>query len=290
MSKPPELFTYERPTLSNGGRSDFAQGGGIPYALRRVITLLVLVGVIGGGVYWLWNRAPSTPAAIPTIKTEGSFKQRPEQPGGIDIPNQGVQVYREIDGSAQTSDQKPKVEHMLPPPEEPMASAMPSKPAAEPVVDEAAAHVERLTPTVTATSTVPAIDTPPPPPPMPTTVTAPVAKIDPPKPAVEKPVIVEKPAAPAVTASPPPVATAKLRAAVQLAALPDQAAAEALAHKLQNRYASILGTARLHPVRADLGAKGIFYRIQSQPLTDAEAQTLCDALKKEKAGCLLVHP
>jgi hypothetical protein len=89
------------------------------------------------------------------------------------------------------------------------------------------------------------------------------------------------------TPKPAPVETGNT--VVQLAALPDEHAATVMAQKLQIKYQSILGSAHLHPVRADLGAKGIFYRIQSQPLSDSQAKSVCAALKNQNAGCLLVR-
>ena len=102
---PPELFS-EPQIRSDAVR--FAPS----YAFRRVITLTVILLLIAGGVYWAAGRAPvSDPNDIPVIKAEGSYKQRPEQPGGIDIPHQDVQVYQELD--ARNSD-KPQAEHLLP--------------------------------------------------------------------------------------------------------------------------------------------------------------------------------
>ena len=59
--------------------------------------------------------------------------------------------------------------------------------------------------------------------------------------------------------------------------------------RLQTHYASVLGDAQLHVVKADLGSKGVFYRIRSQPLTKNEATMICDGIKKMKAGCILVR-
>ena len=43
--------------------------------------------------------------------------------------------------------------------------------------------------------------------------------------------------------------------------------------------------------RADLGDKGVFYRLQAGPLSDAAAaETLCGKLKQRNVGCLIVRP
>ena len=285
MTKPPELFSPERPV-----RSDFArQSTGIPYVLRRLITLAVVVGLAAGGMYWVWHHASSGPAEIPTIKADGTYKQRPDQPGGIDIPHQDVQVYHEIDGSAEAKTTVPPVEHMLPPPEEPNLSSLPTTGSSS-IDSVPSPHIETLTPTTvseapSSSAVPPPVETPvvstPVPPPAMTTVTPSVAN------------------APVQTPAPLPIPTMKTEevapvakkgsVVVQLAALPDESAAQATMQKLQSKYSSILGTARLHSVRADLGGKGIFYRIQSQPLPQQQAQAICVAVKNRNAGCLLVR-
>jgi hypothetical protein len=264
--------------------------------------------------------SPSTPGEIPTVKAEGSYKQRPEQPGGIDIPHQDVQVYHEIDGSAEAANAKPEVEHMLPPPEEPNASAFAA--AVPPVVSGSAAklpaRVESLTQTTVAPVPAPAPTPSPAIAPSPAAVPAPAVTANAPLSLVPSPpavattvasaapkpadvsapvsaptpaVAAVQPAAPAVAANPAPLSPAgKGKAVVQLAALPDERAAQAMAQKLQAKYGAILGQARLRPVRADLGAKGIFYRIQSQALSDEQAKAICAAIKNLNAGCLLVRP
>lgn len=303
--KPNELFTAERPV-----RSDFARQGGIPYAARRTITLFVLFALLGGAGYWAWkSRPPAAPEEIPTIKAEGPAKQRPEQPGGVDIPNQDVQVYHEIDGGAVPSSTKPVVEHMLPPPEEPNAKmAGDLKSFAQPATS-ADQRVEELRPAGgtagDAAKSDPILDVPqqpiattvspvaPKPEAQPVAVVTPApspAAVEPapnPAPAVE-PVPVKAPVVAPVVATKPVATATKNQMVVQLAALPDEKAAAALSQKLQTKYQSILGAGHLHPVRADLGAKGVFYRIQSQPMNEAQAKTICAALKNQNAGCLLV--
>ena len=287
MSKSPhdpnELFAPERPV-----RSDFArQGSGLSYKTRRLITLVLLIVIMLGGGAWLWGRLlPSTPGEIPTIKAEGSYKERPEQPGGIDIPHQDVQVYHEIDGSASAENTKTTVEHMLPPPETPTATPA-TTPAGLPETN-ANSTVENLAPEVPAEMTVGTTAL--------TQTTQPSVKALPELAVAPAPAIAKAVTQPPPTVTPAPAKFAETKAApssgssvVQLAALPDEHAANAMAQKLQAKYQSILGAAKLHPVRADLGSKGIFYRIQSQGLSDAEAKNICAAMKKQNAGCILVH-
>ena len=47
---------------------------------------------------------------------------------------------------------------------------------------------------------------------------------------------------------------------------------------------------RVQP-RVDLGAKGIFYRVQAGPIADGNvAERSCAALKARHVGCLVVKP
>jgi cell division septation protein DedD len=101
-----------------------------------------------------------------------------------------------------------------------------------------------------------------------------------------------------VAALPPPVAAPPAAASpagkgyrLQLGSVrtPDAAAEEWKRLKLQN--ADMLGKLAFAPERVDLGARGIFYRIQAGPLGDeAAAERTCAALKRRGVECLLVKP
>ena len=43
--------------------------------------------------------------------------------------------------------------------------------------------------------------------------------------------------------------------------------------------------------KADLGAKGVFYRLRAGPLADEKAaRQLCRELTKRQVGCLIIKP
>ena len=43
--------------------------------------------------------------------------------------------------------------------------------------------------------------------------------------------------------------------------------------------------------RADLGERGVYYRIQTAPISDgAAAERLCGELKRRNVACILIHP
>jgi hypothetical protein len=297
--QPPELFA-ERPV-----RSDYARERTriSPIALG-VIGLLVVAAI--GGIYAAFSsQAPQQAGDIPTIKAEGVYKQRPEQPGGIDIPHQDMQVYQAIEGSQQAAAEQPKVERLLPPPETPMAATTvasvapqllkPQLAQAEPdavteKVAAAAAPVEPLTrPTAIATTVVE------------------TAKPQPAPVAAAKPVVpvVPEPKAPAAAAAKPveakPLITGKIpqdlldgsasrKFMVQLASFPDATIAEKQLKSLQAKYASLLGATRLRMVKANLGAKGTYYRIQSEGLSTDQASKICAGVWSQKGQCMIVKP
>ncbi len=386
MSKPPPpQLSAERPV-----RSDFSQRG-LPYSVRRAITLTVLAAILLGGGIWLYvlQHATTTPGVIPEIKAEGSYKQRPVQPGGLDIPHQDVEVYKELD--AHSNSDKIEPENIMPPAEAPQPPLVASVPVQQPAAPPASSVIESLiTPssanppiatTVTPTpTTAPLTPEPPPPSTAPVPAPSPTPEVQvyhglssssgnpslqpapesaygvhvfrgptqpnanaPPPPAAAStsvsPVVasvpvqavaassaavnpsVSAPTTPASAPDSPPVAAVQTQSppphvaatpkeqpkpqsavtqaaaddsegdgvAVQLASIPDEAAAKEAMQKLQNKYASILGSASLRLVRADLGDKGVYYRIQSQPVSARKADSICQAVKRLNAGCILVR-
>ena len=98
----------------------------------------------------------------------------------------------------------------------------------------------------------------------------------------------------AKAAPPPPVApkvTADSSWQVQLAASRSATAAKAEGERLKKKHADVLGSMSVNVVRADLGAKGVFYRIRLGPAGDkAKARTVCSSLSKRGQGCLVVAP
>ncbi|MBE2192353.1 MAG: SPOR domain-containing protein [Alphaproteobacteria bacterium] len=74
---------------------------------------------------------------------------------------------------------------------------------------------------------------------------------------------------------------------VQFAAVKSDADAKAKWSKLQSQYPE-LKTLSLHVQRADLGSKGIFYRVQSGPMSLEQAQDVCTKIKAAKGDCLVI--
>ncbi len=60
---------------------------------------------------------------------------------------------------------------------------------------------------------------------------------------------------------------------------------------LQSAHETLLADLKPTIVSADLGARGVFHRLQAGPLADrGAANTLCNSLKARKQGCLVVGP
>lgn len=318
---PPELFA--QPPV----RSEFARKRS--FRIRRIITSFIVLAAIGGGLFWKFG-GTHQPEEIPTIKADLPLKEKPEQPGGIEIPHQDVLAYQQLDSNGNP---KPEAEHMLPPPEVPQpVAAAPSPAGADQNAPQAPAAVETLQP---PSMKIESLMAPSSPAPVATTATQNASQAKPSSasaaPAPQVPVVslttLNNPTVSSVNPAPhsaPPSnqkavqeasqaeapeakvasvaplakkhvekkaeASGKAGFRVQLAAFPDRETALASMARMQKKYASSLAGAELHVVKADLGARGIFYRIQSSPITDKEAHHICALLTSAKAGCIVVKP
>jgi hypothetical protein len=140
--------------------------------------------------------------------------------------------------------------------------------------------------------------------------------IEPGKP-LSRPPLLERPSAPpapprgedakrapvATRAETPPRAPLKLAEAktttapgngqawLQVGAHKDEAVSRAEWEKLRGRAGEVLGAAQHRIVRADLGGRGIYYRIQIGPFANAAAaMQLCQQLKARSIECFLAPP
>ena len=78
---------------------------------------------------------------------------------------------------------------------------------------------------------------------------------------------------------------------IQVAAVRSEVAAREEWKRLQTKHTDLLGPLRLEVVRADLGSKGVFFRLRAGPIASLPAaRTLCAGLAKQKVGCLVVPP
>jgi cell division septation protein DedD len=232
---------------------------------RRLPTIflsVVAMAVFAGGLWFAYvqgTRHPAAPApgdAVPLIRADDHpTKIKPDQPGGMTIPDQNVSLYNEKAGGT-------PVEKLLPAPEQPLPRPAPS------AKDTAALEPPK--------APVPA------PAPQPAAV-QPAAKAA--AKAAPKPVTAA-PTKPAATAAAAPGGKVQL----QLASLRSPEAAREDWAKLKRENADLLGKLTAVAVRTDLGDKGIYYRVLAGSFDDtAAAEKLCGELKRRNLGCVLAR-
>jgi pyruvate/2-oxoglutarate dehydrogenase complex dihydrolipoamide acyltransferase (E2) component len=250
--------------------------------VRRRIVFVVIALIFlssAGALFAAWRLMTRPPAGataeVPLIRADDQpTRRKPSEPGGLAVPDQDSLVLNHGE---------PKAERLLPPPEAPLPRPTPAPPAAE----------APPTPPAAAASPPPAVETPP------AAAAAPPSPPSPPQVAANPPAAAAPSAAHAapekktkVAALPPPASAAAGKGyRLQLGSVrtPDAAAKEWARLRQQNQ--DMLGRLAMSPVRVDLGARGIFYRIQAGPLADAAtAERACDELKRRGVGCLLVKP
>lgn len=257
--------------------------------LRPLIGVIAVI-IFAGGLWLGYGGSRSRHGDVPLIRADDkAIKERPQQPGGMAIPDQDKLVYNQGHG-------QPEVEKLLPPPETPLPSPAPE--AATTSVPPAGTGVPAVIPTppATATAVQPPGSAAPATQPAPSVQTAPVARAAPPVQAAPAVVPPARPAvAPAVAVAPPPRAQPKVAAAggyrLQLAALRSEAAAKKEWERIKLANKDLLGSMSAGWSRVDLGSKGIFYRVQAGPLADAAAaDRICNELKHRNVACILVRP
>jgi Sporulation related domain. len=305
----------------SGMREDRATGG-----TRRIPIVAVVAGsvfaaaLVGSGVTWLLlgsggQRADSSPP--PLIKADDKpIKVHPDSPGGMTVENSDKLVYSRLRGETM----KGEVERILPEPQRPEKPAPdevatispPAAPSKEPGAVSVAEPDDRPAEAAPAIPSLPTqlgedpeemeapiqvparVVAPPPAPPAPKAVESkPV-----PKPVESKPAQVAsarpvpappptKPAEKPATASAP----ASGRYQVQLLAARSPEGASAAWKKIQAKNGDVLGGLSSTVARADLGDKGVFYRLRVGPIADeAKAKSLCSTLKSRSVSCLIIGP
>ncbi|HAX92051.1 MAG TPA: hypothetical protein DCY07_07585, partial [Rhodospirillaceae bacterium] len=128
-------------------RSDFGRRSSTPLLTPRrvlVIFVLLVVAIVGGIMMNVMgsDSSPETQEAIPNIQAEMPIKQRPDDPGGLDIPHQDVTAFQQLDEKNGIPPAADGVEQLLPAPETPQAA--PAAPVAPTEPAPVAATPEKL--------------------------------------------------------------------------------------------------------------------------------------------------
>ncbi len=282
--------------------------GWVAVVYRWLLGIGVAVALVFGGVYLVYSFGIETAGpeqgGVPLIRAaKGPVKVRPADPGGLEVPNQGLGVYKTIDKA-----QRGKAAEDMPDPRAPGPAAQQRSHPPGPVCHPA--------PTLMADTglyRLAALNLADPKPAAPKSAASKPA--GPKRPASAKrhvsakPAVSTKPAEragrPAANAAPATAGTAgadsrkvpgKARRAakvrsyrIQLGAFRTQAKARNHGRSLQRKHRSLLGRLSMVVERVDLGAKGVFYRLRTGPLANRQtARDLCRTLGKRRINCFLV--
>jgi cell division protein FtsN len=263
------------------GGADEEEDGGSHLPVVIVISLLVLAAF--GGVVWLAynNGVAHGRADVPaqTVAQNTANEPAATAPGNGEMPAKQIKVYQQPAGSDEDADQNsPAAAPMAKAPADHARSAEPMKATATPptamtTTAKAPLRIAEATPKPTPAKIVEA----------PKPATAPPAKLMPAK-AAEKPV--EKPVAKAAAA---PAKTAAATSGVyvlQIGAYKSQSDAEAAWKAYQAKHVALLSGISSDVQKADLGDKGVWYRLRVGSFADKDAAAaLCDRLKADGGAC-----
>jgi hypothetical protein len=221
------------------------------------LVALIVIGVFAGGLWFAYQQGIKhggviTGAAdIPLIRAdERPTKVKPEKPGGMEVPDRDKLIYTQ---------KRAAVEHLLPPPEKPMP---------RPTAPSAAAPPDPLQPPPVHTGAG---------------ATNPALQAQPQQLAGKPPLKADV----AATAAAKPVAQKTGGARIQLASVRSEEAARQEWDRIRRANPDLLGSISATPVRADLGDRGVFYRLQTAPIADSER--ICGELKRRNIGCIIAR-
>jgi hypothetical protein len=243
--------------------------------LRGPISVIVLMVTFAGGLWFAYSAGTDrAPAEVPVLHADdGANKKRPDQPGGMNIPDRDKCIL-DFDMCGDRG-KGARTVNLRPPPETPVPRPAPPPPS----LDDGA----------------PASS---PEPPLPATVRAPAATTM--RHVVQTPprtVLTARPrAAPLAVAdplqTPPPVGSAGKAGGyrLQIGAVRSEALAQQEWDRLKKAQKDLLAGISAGWTRADLGERGMFYRILAGPIGDpAAAARICGELKKRSVRCIVVR-
>lgn len=288
-----------------------SRSGGLSTSLMVGVALGAVL-VAGVGWYAFMGPAPSElpDGQVQTIKADATpYKMKPDNPGGMEVENRDKLVYDRVAKGAAPK----REENLLPPPEvpkePPRAKAPDPAKAPEP---KAAEKAPEKTPEKTMESIVKEANQAPATPGAPSSdaaalaaaVAAATGKAS--EPPAKAPGAGPAPSKmePAVTKPPEPKApelkletqTAAVTPAagtfqIQLVSVPTEEAAQSEWKRISGRHQDLFAALTPAVTKADLGEKGIYYRLRAGPLADkAAADQLCAALAADKIGCIVIKP
>jgi hypothetical protein len=224
-----------------------------------VLIGLLVMGLFAGGLWLAYLQGTRHASSggggddVPLIRADARpTKMKPENPGGMEIPDRDKMIYTQKHAA---------VEHLLPPPEKPM-------------------------PRPAATTTSPAqLEAPPQPLPVSPAVPAPPLSAAPAASPTAKTPATSTGASKPASAQPLPAKAGSAR--IQLGSVRSEKAAVQEWNRIKRANSDLLGSLAATPLRADLGDRGVFYRIQTGLVTDADR--VCRELNRRNVGCIIVR-
>lgn len=248
--------------------------------------VIALVAVLGSVIWYSYPRETAQREVMntPIVRADASdYRVTPAEPGGMAIPYRESTVFNTLRSSEDT--EIAKVENLLPQPEQPVSR------------DElfAGLKIEEPAPGVTETTPAEVVDA---------TVTPAMTTMAVTEKAAEttaetaKPEVVAAVDAKVFSKTEPAAGVQKIEDKpkaetggfyVQLGSVKSRDGADGEWKKLQKSFAA-LNPLGMRVQEADLGDKGVFYRIQGGPITEAEAKSICQSVSAQKpGGCLVVR-
>ncbi len=295
------------------------RSGGLSVSLMAGVAL---GAVLVAGVGWYAFKGPSgaelPEGEVATVKADAApYKLKPDNPGGMQVENQDKLVYDRVAKGAAPK----REENLLPPPEEPKEPPKVVAKAPEPTATPAATPAPAKAPEVKAPETkapektmesivkeaneapkeaVPKETKPAAPSADAAALAAAVAtatgkpgappQAGTPAPAAKAPEARPETQVAAVTpAAPTPGTPGSFQ--IQLVSVPTEEAANSEWKRISGKHQDLFASLTPSVTKADLGEKGIYYRLRAGPLADkAAADQLCAALAADRVGCIVVKP
>jgi hypothetical protein len=134
-----ELADEDRLPWLEAVEEDEGEGGpSVAKLVAAIVIGLVAIGVIVGGLFWLGNRGQPGPNGEVIAAPEGDYKQRPENPGGMNVEGEGDTAFAASAGAQPqgnlNTEAMPETPVTRPPaaPQPPARTPAPAPPQAQP--------------------------------------------------------------------------------------------------------------------------------------------------------------
>ncbi len=259
---------------------------GHPGSVRRLLAVtagLAVLGVLSAVLWSTWPEERGTglsEANVPIIRADSApYRTEPEDRGGMAVPNKDSTIFNTLKG--QPAEQA-QAENLFEEAETPVKKAevftapkevavAPAAETPEPVVSEPATADTVVSESAPPADVLPSASQP-----------KMASTGDSVETLIEKKKVAE--AAKTVEAIQP---AAGGNFYVQLASVKSESDAKSQWPKFQKQFVS-LSDLDLRVQKADLGAKGTYYRIQGGPVTEADARKLCSSINAQKSGSCVV--